>query len=131
LNGSALNWIEPAAAQIPDEIRDLAGTPWFLAEALVRRGLSDSAALRAFFDPGLYIPADPASLPDLTRTADRLEQAIRSGERIGVWGDFDVDGQTATAVLVHIITSRCAHAILMGSPYLPWKISSVRESTLC
>ena len=63
------------------------------------------SACRPFWIPNLTIPPTRAELPDLPAAADRLEHAIRSGEQIGVWGDFDVDGQTSTALLVQTLTS--------------------------
>jgi len=71
-----------------------------VAETLVRRGVQTVEAARAFLDADAYTPALPTALPDLAQAADRIERAIRAGETICVWGDFDVDGQTATTVLV-------------------------------
>jgi single-stranded-DNA-specific exonuclease len=103
LSESGLHWIEPAAVVVPPEIRELAGGPWFLAEALVRRGLADPVQLRGFLDPHHYTPTPPSDLTDLSLAADRLEHAIRHNQHIGVWGDFDVDGQTSTALLVQAL----------------------------
>jgi len=105
LNETALRWVEPTPVQVPPEIRDLAGGPGFLAEALIRRGLTDPAQLNAFLDYRAYSPTSPLELPDLGLAADRLEVALRRNQRIGVWGDFDVDGQTATTILVHALQS--------------------------
>ncbi len=105
MNEEGIHWVEPAPVDVPPAIRELAGGPAFLAEALVRRGLSDPLRLKAFLDPHFYQPSDPANLPDLSVAADRLEQAIQQGEQIGVWGDFDVDGQTATTLLVQALSS--------------------------
>jgi single-stranded-DNA-specific exonuclease len=71
-----------------------------VAKTLVRRGITDSREARAFLDPGYYRPAPPAELPNLVRAAERLERAIARDDEICVWGDFDVDGQTATTTLV-------------------------------
>jgi single-stranded-DNA-specific exonuclease len=85
---------------LPPDLQKAFGTVPLLAEALVRRGITHLDQANAFFDPTQYHPAPPADLPDLEKAADRLEIAIHAGEKIGVWGDFDVDGQTATTVLV-------------------------------
>ncbi len=77
-----------------------AGGNRLLAEALAQRGICSLEQAQAFLDPARYTQADPQDLPDLCKAADRIEQAIRAGERIGVWGDFDVDGQTSTTILV-------------------------------
>jgi single-stranded-DNA-specific exonuclease len=72
----------------------------FLAVILAGRGLSDPARIRAFLSPAEYSPAPPEALPDLVRASEMLQAAVQAGTRILVWGDFDVDGQTATALLV-------------------------------
>lgn len=94
------NWIEPAAIKVPDLLRAAVGGHPLVAETLARRGILTPEAARAFLDPTHYTPAPPEELPDLTAAAGRVEAAIRSGERICVWGDFDVDGQTSTTLLV-------------------------------
>ena len=71
-----------------------------VAEMLWRAGCRTVEAARAFLDPQLYTPASPFDLPDMARAAGRLRDAIAAGEHIRVWGDFDVDGQTATSVLL-------------------------------
>jgi len=68
---------------------------------------------RAFLDPRYYRPAPPTELPGIGRAAERLEEAIEGDARICVWGDFDVDGQTATTILVSTLqdlgASVCFH----------------------
>ncbi len=93
-------WIEPQTVETPPEVLQAAGGDQLLAEALVRRGIRSLEQAAAFLDPNRCTPTRPEELPDLCRAADRIEQAIRTGERIGVWGDFDVDGQTSTTILV-------------------------------
>lgn len=96
---SELQWVEPQPVVVPEELADaVPGSP-FLHEILIRRGLSDPSRARAFLDPDQYSPVPPTDFPDLLRAARRLEQAVRQGTVIGVWGDFDADGQTASAVL--------------------------------
>lgn len=82
----------------PDYTAAIGGHP-VVAEILWQRGYHDVAAARAFLDPDLYTPASPFALPDLDTAVARLRQAIAHSERIRIWGDFDVDGQTATSVL--------------------------------
>ncbi|UCC65398.1 MAG: single-stranded-DNA-specific exonuclease RecJ [Anaerolineae bacterium] len=94
------NWIEPQPIQVPGSLRAAVGGHPLVAETLARRGILTPEAARAFLDPAHYAPAPPEELPDLTIAAKRIEAAIGGGERICVWGDFDVDGQTATALLV-------------------------------
>ena len=114
MTAAELRWIEPQTVDISPEVRELVAGPGFLAEAIVRRGLSNPERLKAFLDPNLYTPAPATDLPDLTLAVDRLNTAIQNGEHIGVWGDFDVDGQTSTTILVkalHILGAKVSYYI--------------------
>jgi single-stranded-DNA-specific exonuclease len=93
-------WIEPQDLQVPEELQTAIGGHPLVAKTLARRGFTELEAARAFLDPDCYRPAPPMDLPNMAEAADRLEKAIRQGETICVWGDFDVDGQTATTILV-------------------------------
>jgi single-stranded-DNA-specific exonuclease len=70
---------------------------------LAQRGIQSVEDARPFLDPAAYDPAPPEDLPDLENGAQRIRSAIEHGERILVWGDFDVDGQTSTALLVEAL----------------------------
>ncbi|HMZ21751.1 MAG TPA: single-stranded-DNA-specific exonuclease RecJ, partial [Blastocatellia bacterium] len=94
-----MRWQFPQTVFIPDDLRDFVGGHLLVAERLVRSGLTDIAAAQAFLDPNFYQPASPFELPDMTVAVERLDRAIRLREPILIWGDFDVDGQTATALL--------------------------------
>jgi single-stranded-DNA-specific exonuclease len=100
LSGLRQRWIDPVPVEVPPEVWQASGEHPLLAAALARRGIRTAAQVQAFLDPALYSHAPPADLPDLERAANRIEQAIRCAERIGVWGDFDMDGQTSTTLLV-------------------------------
>lgn len=93
-------WQDPSPVEIPEELREAIPGSKLLLETLVRRGFSEPEKARAFLDPDHYSPASPVELPDLVKAAERIELALKQHEKIGVWGDFDVDGQTSTAVLV-------------------------------
>ena len=93
------NWQLPPEPDIPDDLLAFAGDP-LLARLLAQRGLSTAAQARPFLDPQAYQPALPTDLPDMDVAVDRLNRAIDRQELICVWGDFDVDGQTSTTVLV-------------------------------
>lgn len=103
VSGITPRWVEPVPVHVPAELFELVDGPPVLAETLVRRGYGSPERAQAFLDPRCYQPAPAAELPDVGRAADRIERALRSGERIGVWGDFDVDGQTSTALLVETL----------------------------
>ena len=72
-----------------------------LQQILVKRGYRTPAQQAAFLDPN-YVAAkhDPALLPDMLKATARLRQAIDRGEQITIYGDYDVDGVTATALLL-------------------------------
>jgi single-stranded-DNA-specific exonuclease len=93
-------WLETRTTEISAELLEIAGGQPLVAQALARRGYADPVAARAFLDPACYSSAGPRELPGLERAVERLESALRQGEHILVWGDFDVDGQTATTLLV-------------------------------
>ncbi|GAB4517374.1 MAG: hypothetical protein OHK0046_23880 [Anaerolineae bacterium] len=91
-------WIDPQPVDIPPDLA-AAYSPT-LAATLVRRGIQTLAQAQRFLESSLYQPAPPDDLPDMDKAVARIEQAVRQGERLCVWGDFDVDGQTATSLLV-------------------------------
>jgi single-stranded-DNA-specific exonuclease len=93
-------WIEPIPVDVPDALRQLVGGHPLVVETLVRRGITDPTEALAFLNPDLYQPASPHELPNMTVAVERLYEAVDTGKAILIWGDFDVDGQTATTLLV-------------------------------
>lgn len=93
-------WLEPDPVHVPRLLREAVGGHSLVAETLVRRGFETVAAARAFLNPAAYIPTRPEELPDMAAAVTRVWHAVDRGEPVLVWGDFDVDGQTATTVLV-------------------------------
>jgi single-stranded-DNA-specific exonuclease len=94
------HWLDPQPIQVPTTLRDAVGGHPLVAGTLARRGILTPEAARAFLDPAAYTPADPTDFPDMDRAVARLRQAIQRRERVAIWGDFDADGQTSTALLV-------------------------------
>jgi single-stranded-DNA-specific exonuclease len=92
-------WIEPQEVHVPQALQSAVGGHPLVAQTLVRRGLTEPEEAQSFLNPDFYHPAPASDLPNLVKAAERLERAIRQGEEICVWGDFDVDGQTATTLL--------------------------------
>jgi len=93
-------WILPEIdAGLQDSLcRTLKVSP-VLARVLLNRGVDSIEGARAFLRPELDQLHDPALLPDMSRAADRVVQAVQSQERIIIYGDYDVDGISATALL--------------------------------
>jgi len=72
----------------------------FAAQLLWQRNLQDSSLLAGFLDPQQYQPASPFEFgSEMAQAMERLQQARTHREKIAIWGDFDADGITATAVL--------------------------------
>lgn len=94
------DWLPPNEISVPAELRAFIGGHPLVTETLVRRGITTVAAARVFMDPRAAVSAPPTDFPDMERAVSRIAAAIRAGERICVWGDFDVDGQTSTTLLV-------------------------------
>lgn len=72
-------------------------------EILAGRGVVDGAAAKTFLEPSLKDLHDPSCIPDLDKAARRLLDALRAHEPIAIYGDYDVDGVTATAILFHTL----------------------------
>jgi len=101
-------WREAAPAAVPASLAEFVGGHDLVAQYLARKGITSIAGAQRFFSPCKYSPASPDELPDIERAVERLGRAIRDRERILVWGDFDVDGQTSTALLYSALNRRGA-----------------------
>ncbi len=102
-----MRWLDPHPVEIPASFSTL-NLPPFIKQILLRRGISTPEEAEAFLHPD-KLPATP--FPNIGPAVDRILLAIRDGERVCVWGDFDVDGQTSTAVLVQTLRSLGANVI--------------------
>jgi single-stranded-DNA-specific exonuclease len=104
-------WLEPQPSLIPSEFIDELNqnfgetTHPLLAELLVQRGFLTIDQALNFIDPERYQPCSAFDLPGMREAVSRIKLAINNQETICVWGDFDVDGQTSTAVLVEALRS--------------------------
>jgi len=75
------------------------------ARCLAARGVSDPQDARGFIDPRLGALRPPAGLAGLARAVERIANAVVGGERLGVFGDYDVDGITTCALLTSFLRS--------------------------
>ena len=106
-------WPEPPP--LDDAVRRLAaglGVAPLVAQCLVNRGHGEPAAAARFLRPQLKNLSDPFLLPDMAVAVDRLVQARERGERLVVFGDYDVDGVSSSALL------------LEGMGRLGWKLDA-------
>ena len=106
--------------QIPAGIALRAGTraTGIAAALLALRGYSDPTERAAFLDPALPTLADPALLADLPRALARLKTAHIASEQITIWGDYDVDGLTSTALLCRAFAGMGFRA----APHIPHRV---------
>ncbi len=70
-----------------------------LAQVLINRGISDVTSARSFLQPQISALADPFLLNDIEKASVRINEAIKKREKIVIYGDYDVDGLTATALM--------------------------------
>ncbi len=95
-----LHWHILDTPSIPQTFEAAIGGHPLVARILYQRGYRTLSQARAFLDPANYTPAPPSDLPDIETACDLLAKAIKKKDHILIWGDFDVDGQTATTLLV-------------------------------
>ena len=79
--------------------------PFPLARALALRGVASKNLAKAFFRSGTEELHDPYLMKDMAKAVDRIAVALEKKESICVYGDYDVDGTTSTALLTHYLTS--------------------------
>jgi single-stranded-DNA-specific exonuclease len=77
--------------------------PPLLAQCLLNRGLSEPAAIGHFLSPRLKDLADPFLLPNMAGAVERLLRARENHEPLVIFGDYDVDGVTSTALLIEVL----------------------------
>lgn len=95
----------PEQYAIPEEILRLVDDNRLVATILWNRGYRTADAVREFIDPRAYIQSDPTDLPGMKKAIRIIAQALGDQEQICVYGDYDVDGVTATALLVRALRS--------------------------
>jgi single-stranded-DNA-specific exonuclease len=79
------------------------GTSLVTAQILINRGLDQADVARSFLRPQLKDLIDPSLLPGATDAAKRIARAVADKESIVIYGDYDVDGITATSILWHTL----------------------------
>lgn len=90
-----------------------------VTQLLYNRSLTEPAQLEAFVAADDRLAGDPALLPDMHLAVGRIYRALLSGEKIAIYGDYDTDGVTATALLVQGLTALNCQAI----PYIPHRLN--------
>ncbi|MBR3096733.1 MAG: single-stranded-DNA-specific exonuclease RecJ, partial [Bacteroidales bacterium] len=94
---------EPGDPEKVDRLATELGVDRVLAELLVQRGVETFQQARAFFRPSLEDLHDPFLMKDMDKAVERLHEAITKGQKILVYGDYDVDGTTAVALVYSFV----------------------------
>lgn len=90
--------------------------PPVLANLLTQRGIDSLEAAKRFFNPLLDELHDPFLMKDMDRAVIRVREAIEKGEKVMVYGDYDVDGTTAVALIYTFLSSIGAKNLLFYIP---------------
>ena len=91
-----------------------AGYSWLVSSVLASRGIASAEEAAAFLERDRSLSHSPFLMKDMDRAVERISRAIADDERIAVFGDYDVDGITATCILMDYLASRgadCLHYI--------------------
>ena len=108
--------VRQANPSVVDLLEQQLGLPRFIATTLASRGVTTPEQAERFFSPSLDRDwANPYNIPGMENVVDELEQAIRRGDHIVVFGDFDVDGISATTVLTRALRQMGA----LATPFIP------------
>ena len=91
------------------------GVPTLVAATLCARGMTDLDEAKSLLSSAADQIQDPFLMKDMDLAAARIGRALRNGEKIAVYGDYDVDGITSTCLLTRFLSSRGARVI----PYIP------------
>jgi len=109
----------PEVSAAVESLARAVGIAPLTARLLCNRGVREPGAARAFLRPSLSDLHDPFLLPQMEEAADRIHEAVKRGERVVVYGDYDADGITGTAILL-----RCLGLLeAEGCYYIPDRLS--------
>ena len=107
---------------VPEHVVGALGYPRSQAQLLFNRGMASREEAQSFLNADESQVCDPFVLIDMDKAVHRIRRAIRGQERIGVFGDFDIDGVSGTAVIVNGLRNLNADV----APYIPNR-NSVEE----
>ena len=97
---SKVNWLpRPGSSKDGEPIEAPFRIPALIQKVLSLRGFSRSGEIETLFKPKLSEMRDPNSMLDMERTVERLIKAYHAGEKVCVYGDYDLDGSSGLALL--------------------------------
>jgi single-stranded-DNA-specific exonuclease len=92
--------------QIPNDIsRELGDSSPLMRQLLYNRGFENRDSAAAFINGTVDFPTDPFLMKDMDGAVERLHKAVTGGEKIAIYGDYDADGVTSTALLVEFLAA--------------------------
>ena len=95
--------LAPSQPLLAGRLASALAVPPLLAQCLINRGLSELPRIEDFLTPRLKHLSDPFLLPDMDKAVERLFRARAENEAVVIFGDYDVDGVTATALLMEVL----------------------------
>ncbi len=99
-------WIISSQDQQKTELLEHSlGIPSLAAKVLVARGVDDEKTAREYLEKDISHLHDPFLLKDMDAAVERIRRAVRDGEQIAIYGDYDVDGVTSTCIMVKYLSS--------------------------
>ncbi len=93
----------PANHNLQQQLSDKLAIPGVIAQVLINRGVADEDTAREFLYGGADNLGNPYCLKDMEKAVKRIIQAIRKKEKITIYGDYDVDGITASALIYKVL----------------------------
>ena len=115
MNNYRWNLLPPA----PENLISASAFHPLIAQLLYNRGLTEPSRFEPFLTGDKRLSGSPLLLPDMPQAIARIYQALLSGENIAVYGDFDADGITATALLAKGLSALGGKVI----PYIPHRLT--------
>ncbi len=106
------NWDRESIAEIKKEL----GIPELIAKILSQRGIDTFEKAKKFFRPDISQLYSPFLMKDMRKAVKRLIKALKKGEHILVYGDYDVDGTTATALLYMVLRKFAGYRVSFFVP---------------
>ena len=99
----------PPLLHAADELALQTGISPLVARLLLQRGVDSAEAVKAYFHPSLQALADPFLMQDMDKAVKRLNAAMGNKERVLIYGDYDVDGCTAVALVHRFLSQYYSH----------------------
>ena len=105
--------VRPSDERAAGMLAEASGLGLSAAQILLHRGIDEPSAAREFLDASLRGLSPPSAMVDREAAAARIARAIRAGERVVVFGDYDVDGTTSAIILTQVIRALGGEAVTL------------------